>query len=99
MLAYRFREALAQTIENHRLGLTQPGELAFRELSGSENSPVTQGGLIVFALQMRPCLPVTDTAHGRQIRRERITPAQVPQLLDQSVRQHGIEALGDTFMQ
>ena len=58
-----------------------------------------QAGVVELPFEMLPGLAVAHATHGRQFRAEPVACAQTAQLLDQTGRQHGVEALGDAPVQ
>ena len=68
-------------------------------MARGKNATVAQFLLRNHALLRFPGLPVADAAHRRQIQTQVVSFAQPADFLVQSGLQHGIEALGDAFVQ
>ncbi|CAM2152120.1 hypothetical protein PT2222_270122 [Paraburkholderia tropica] len=90
------RTAIDDDALGHR---AQPRELALAELARGEHALVAHRVVVDVAVEILPRLPIADAAHRRQIRVEVAACAQHLHLVDQTRREHCVEALLDAPVQ
>src|SRR6266568_605948 len=94
------RDGKVETIEAPYLRRrSEPGELALGELARRKYPAIAQFVAIDLSLEKLPYLPISDAAHRRQARPQRVAFAQRTQLLDEPAFKHRVEAFFDASMQ
>src|SRR5690606_5342596 len=83
----------------YALPASQPGQLAFGQLPGSDNATLDHLVPGVLAVQITPDLSVTYGTHGRQLGMQVSSSPKGFDLLDQAVFNHLHETLFNTPMQ
>src|SRR6266571_5319341 len=90
------RDGKVETIEAPYLRRrSEPGELALGELARRKYPAIAQFVAIDLSLEKLPYLPISDAAHRRQARPQRVAFAQRTQLLDEPAFKHRVEACVD----
>src|SRR3954466_4590503 len=93
-------QARGERVERPRLRhRAQPGQLPLRQLPGCEDPAVAQVAFADLAVEELPRLAITDAAHRWHLPPQRPAPAQGAQLIDEAVREDGVEAGLDAPMQ
>src|SRR3989338_2426447 len=96
----RSRQVPLQAIESgNPFHAAQPSQLPLRQLARGGDAFLAQLRQIEFSVQVLPSLAIADTAHRRQGRIERIIPPQLLHLVEQALRQHNVETLGNALVQ
>src|SRR5438874_2259032 len=90
---HRTIEGGVEAVEgSYFLHRSQPRQLTLRQLARGEHAALAQRGLAELAFDEPPRLAIADAAHRRHVGAQRKVLAQRPQLVDQTVREHRIEA-------
>src|SRR5437879_3711485 len=89
-----------ERVEHQRIAVgTQPGGLALGQLPRREQRAAAAFVEIEFAVEMLPDLAITDRTHRWQVCMQVCARAQGTHFIDESLREHRIEALRDALMQ
>src|SRR5690606_26875470 len=96
---------IRQRVEPARAELaTKPGQLALCQLAGGMDGTLAEHFRGGGAIQVLPCLAVTHGADRRERERRRMRcqwreRAQAPDLVEEALRQHRVEAACDPLVQ
>ena len=77
----------------------QPRQLALAQLARGEDALVAHRGVVRRAVEILPRLPVADTAHRRHVETQVAARAQALHFIDETGREHRVEARGDPRVQ